>query len=89
MSENFSWRLYYADGSTFDSSDGRWEDAPSSGVQALMLYFKPPYRQFITGIDEYTISDKKQVKYGTLMEPEEAYEEIRDRAFEDYEWPDR
>lgn len=27
-----AWRIYYSDGSTFDSDDGSAEDAPSTGV---------------------------------------------------------
>jgi hypothetical protein len=27
-----AWRIYYADGTTFDSTDGAWEDAPLDGV---------------------------------------------------------
>lgn len=30
-----AWKLYYDDGSTFDSSDGGWLDAPMFGVIAL------------------------------------------------------
>ena len=29
------WRSYYGDGSTFDSSEGRPEDAPSNDVQII------------------------------------------------------
>ena len=30
------WRIYYDDGSTFDSLDGGPEDAPSAGVQCIV-----------------------------------------------------
>ncbi len=30
------WRLYYDDGSTFDSLDGQWADAPALGVITLV-----------------------------------------------------
>jgi hypothetical protein len=29
------WKIYYADGKTFDSDDGSWEDASVEGVQAV------------------------------------------------------
>jgi len=29
------WRVYYADGSTFDDTDGPWEAAPSRGVMCV------------------------------------------------------
>lgn len=31
-----AWRLYYADGSTFDSEDGAWADAPHIGAVGLI-----------------------------------------------------
>lgn len=31
-----AWRLYYGDGSTFDSTMGSWQDAPPRNVQALV-----------------------------------------------------
>ncbi len=31
-----SWRIYYSDGTTFDSSQGRPEDAPAWGVQCII-----------------------------------------------------
>lgn len=33
-----SWRIVYADGSTFTSEDGTWADAPPFGVQAVVYY---------------------------------------------------
>lgn len=32
------WRIWYGDGSTFDSKAGLWEAAPSENVQVVMLY---------------------------------------------------
>ncbi len=79
------WRIWYAGGSTFDSSQGTWAQAPDDGVQVLMLYHghdehRRPLRTLITGVDEYRLPGRKTVKRGTLMEPESAYEEIRHRA---------
>lgn len=36
-----SWRIYYADGSTFTSEDGQWAEAPAFGVQAVVYYHVP------------------------------------------------
>lgn len=33
-----AWRIYYADGSTFDSTQGQWADAPPFGVQCVVYY---------------------------------------------------
>jgi hypothetical protein len=33
-----SWRIFYADGSTFSSADGSWSDAPPFGVQCVAYY---------------------------------------------------
>lgn len=32
------WRLYYADGSTVDSTQMNWEDAPRESVQVLIVF---------------------------------------------------
>lgn len=32
-------KIYYADGTTFSSKQGSWEDAPSEGVQFVSVYF--------------------------------------------------
>ena len=36
-----AWKIFYADGSTFDSSQGTWAEAPPFGVQAV-VYYHPP-----------------------------------------------
>ena len=33
-----SWRIYYADGSSFSSKDGAWAEAPPFGVQCVVYY---------------------------------------------------
>lgn len=38
-----SWRIYYADESTFSSEDGAWSEAPPFGVQCVVYYHVPPY----------------------------------------------
>jgi len=40
------WRLWYADGSVYDSRRHRWEDAPTHGVQVLAVYYAETYRCF-------------------------------------------
>lgn len=40
------WRLYYGDGTTFDSTQGSWEDAPATNVQVLSVYYEETYRIF-------------------------------------------
>lgn len=44
-----AWKLYYDDGSTFSSSDGRWSKAPAWGVLAVVT--PDPYvgREIDTG----------------------------------------
>jgi hypothetical protein len=39
-----SWRIYYADGSTFDSTQGTFAEAPPFGVQCVVYYHDPPYK---------------------------------------------
>lgn len=39
-----SWRIYYADGSTFTSEDGTWAEAPPFGVQCVVYYHEPPLK---------------------------------------------
>lgn len=36
-----SWCIYYADGSTFNSTMGTWAEAPPFGVQAVVYYHEP------------------------------------------------
>jgi hypothetical protein len=38
-----SWRVHYADGSTFSSADGTWAEVPPFGVQCVVYYHVPPY----------------------------------------------
>jgi hypothetical protein len=73
------WRLYYGDGSTFDSWEGSWEEAPSDNVQILMLYFEPPYKSQIAGWDDYELPPSSEKKYGKSI-PEEHFYSIQHRA---------
>lgn len=33
-----SWKIFYADGSVFDSSMGSWAEAPAFGVECVVYY---------------------------------------------------
>jgi hypothetical protein len=47
------WRIYYADGSTFDNIEGEWEDAPGDGVIAVVVT-NPEYGRWVfQGCDFY------------------------------------
>jgi hypothetical protein len=48
------WRVYYSDGSTFDSSQGTPDDAPAFGVQEILqLADDGRIRDVVTGADFY------------------------------------
>lgn len=53
------WRIYYGDGSTFDSKAGLWEVAPSENVQVVTLFETTrdrqgrPTRYIMNGSDYY------------------------------------
>lgn len=53
------WRIWYGDGSTFDSKAGLWEIAPNDNVQVVMLYenwndsMGRPRRFMMDGSDYY------------------------------------
>lgn len=38
--EVVGWRLYYADGSTVDSKQSSWEDAPQGGIEVLVVFYE-------------------------------------------------
>jgi hypothetical protein len=46
------WRIYYDDGSFFDSSDGLWESAPLDGV-ICVVWQHDGRTEFISGGDHY------------------------------------
>lgn len=47
------WRLYYEDGSTFDSDEGDPFDAPRTGVQVLVLFDEGGHPHLISQADYY------------------------------------
>ncbi len=50
--ELMDWRIYYADGSTFDSSQGEPNDAPPTGVACIMQR-DASGREVVKGDDYY------------------------------------
>ncbi len=79
------WAIHYADGSVYTDEDGTWPQAPSEGVQVLILRHGEDehgrtIKTVVTGVDEYRLPGRETVKYGSFMQPESAYDEIRERA---------
>jgi len=52
------WRIYYADGSTFDSDQGSPSDAPPYAVQAIVQKDKTYGRRILRMVDYYCWSPK-------------------------------
>jgi hypothetical protein len=50
---NLQWRIYYADGTTFDSNQGLPQDAPSIGVIAIKHFIENEWR--ISAFRDYYI----------------------------------
>jgi hypothetical protein len=44
-----AWRIYYADGSAYDSTMGPWAEAPPFGVECVVWYHEPPYKTLYGG----------------------------------------
>ena len=52
------WRIYYSDGSTFDSSQGTPDDAPAFGVHVILqLADNGRLRDPVVGADYYLFSE--------------------------------
>lgn len=85
-----SWRIYYADGSTFSSTDGTWAEAPAFGVQVIVYYHVPPYKTLQTEGDDTSIyyylgeDNLEGHKMGLWMD-EEGFYRIVDAAIESSE----
>jgi len=88
-----SWRIYYADGSTFTNKDGTWAEAPPFGVQCIVWYHDPkPFKTlhavreddsiYVWQGDDY--KDHPEVKMGMWMD-EEGYYRIHKMAFKSSE----
>jgi hypothetical protein len=69
-----SWRIYYADGSTFDSTMGKWADAPPFGVQCIVYYHPDGWKTIQSEADDksvYTFLGEEEldgVKMGLWMD---------------------
>ena len=50
-----AWRIFYADGSTFDSTQGKWAEAPPFGVSCVVWYHEPPYKTIDTQANDESI----------------------------------
>lgn len=65
------WRIYYADGTTFDSSQGEPEDAPATRVILIIQRHEDPRERsyFQWRNDYYLFKDKRwyAVDYGALL----------------------
>ncbi|HJY98670.1 MAG TPA: hypothetical protein VJ227_03080 [Patescibacteria group bacterium] len=76
-----SWRIYYADGSTFSSEDGTWAEAPAFGVECVVYYHVPPYRtgdQNDEGIFIYKgKGDYKDIKMGLWRDAKGHYRIVK------------
>jgi hypothetical protein len=60
-----SWRIYYADGSTFSSDDGTWAEAPPFGVQCIVYYHVPEGVTFQEVGDDVSIYEFVGLPEGT------------------------
>jgi len=80
-----AWRIYYADGSTFDSTQGTWADAPPFGVQCIVWYHTPPFKTVHTEAFDDSVyvwqgeGEKEGIKMGLWMD-DEGYYRILDIA---------
>ena len=57
------WRIWYGNGTTFDSNDGTWEEAPSDNVQVVILYedwndLQGRPRRFVMSGSDYYFKDE-------------------------------
>jgi hypothetical protein len=62
------YRIYYADGSVWTDASGKWNSAPSTGVQVVVLLHAGDYRTIKMGLDEYREPGLgNRVKTGSLI----------------------
>ena len=48
-----NWRIYYIDDTTYDDTNGTWEDAPSDGIMCVVV-LDPNYGRFVlNGLNYY------------------------------------
>ena len=58
------WRIYYDDGSTFDSNQGSPEDAPSTGFIVAVGFDETGKRYLMHGWDHYCYDQKSNQWWG-------------------------
>jgi len=80
-----SWRIHYADGSTFSSDDGTWAEAPAFGVACIVYYHIPPYKTLQTEASGTYIYLGEDIpneihKIGLWMDTEGYYKIISDAS---------
>lgn len=84
------WQLWYASKLWYEgnwcvtSADCEWHDAPSNGVQVMMVYHPGGRRTIVTGKDEYTHPTEAGSKLGVMIAVDR-FNAIRERAMAD-EW---
>lgn len=85
------WRIYYADGSTFDSTEGGAEKAPALGVVSIVMLRDNSQGQWYGG-DQYGLTQYliepgwKRVLLGRTL-PDDEFVEISGRAANDPDFP--
>lgn len=52
-----AWRIYYADGSVYDDSDGDWNSAPQEGVIVIVRKTEHGFSFSGAGADMYRMED--------------------------------
>lgn len=99
-----SWRAYYADGSTVDSTDVEsWREL-EDGVVGVVEFHEPPQRKTLYGADWLWREDGRWQESGTMWDgyverphpdaircagmPDAAWDELRRRMVEDRDWPE-
>jgi hypothetical protein len=78
------WRVVFADGTEYASSEGHnWDrDVPTSGIQFLVVYKERGYRDIECGLDEYSWPGARRKKLGTWMD-DSAFYTLYDKVFRD------
>lgn len=75
--EVLAWEIRYADGSVASSENTVWEEAPGSGVLAVIWWHVPPYRTYTYGIEPFRLPGHTHVKWGKEI-PDDEWEKFRE-----------
>lgn len=76
------WRVWYADGSKYDSATTRWSDLPNDGVIVAVLYFDDKTRRVMDGSSWYFRAKHESGEF-IYGENEDSPEENKKRYGED------